>query len=43
MDIFALGIAWYLVFVVSAMFHEAAHAFTAMKFIWQSKRQNLSG
>ncbi|AQT67259.1 RIP metalloprotease RseP [Anaerohalosphaera lusitana] len=31
MDI-SLGLAWYVVFVLSASFHEAAHAFTAMKF-----------
>jgi len=43
MDILALGMAWYVVFVVSATFHEAAHAFAAMKLIWQSKCQNLSG
>ena len=27
----ALGLAWYVVFVLSLSFHEAAHAFAAMK------------
>jgi Zn-dependent protease len=30
-DIIILGFAWYLVFVLSLSFHEAAHAFAAMK------------
>ncbi len=31
MDMVALGIAWYVVFVISSTFHEAAHAFVALK------------
>jgi Zn-dependent protease len=31
MDVLALGIAWYAVFIVSTTFHEAAHAFAALK------------
>ena len=31
MDFIAFGLAWYAVFVVSLVFHEASHAFVAMK------------
>lgn len=31
MDILPLAVAWYIIFVVSATVHEAAHAFAAMK------------
>jgi hypothetical protein len=30
-DMIILGFAWYVVFVLSLSFHEAAHAFVAMK------------
>jgi Zn-dependent protease len=30
-EVLALGLAWYVVFVLSLSFHEAAHAFIAMK------------
>jgi len=30
-DVIILGLAWYLVFILSLSFHEAAHAFVAMK------------
>lgn len=31
MDVLAMGIAWYVVFIISVTFHEAAHGFAAAK------------